>query len=330
MNDSQDCKREEQVDLNQQEVVGTAIKDIVFSMMKETGPLVRALLLKADGSRQEIKYDSTPRNDHISKILGGSPTILGQLPGNLDGVILTKKYSPDPLVDLPNKHTVVAPYGQVLGDVFVTRLDEDIQPQHFGIQEYETYCAWRDDPEVAAAMKVEGEVDKVEEVDDEVSAEEEPDMESAIMASVVKAYMAKNGGGAPTTEQVAKILDKIGFNVVDDIPAEEDGITPEEEREYLAEAFEREHGEKPTTEQLDKLMLELPKIKAAEEAMDFPEDDEDYVPPGSDQEEINLQEVVAKVESMIMEFPEMLLPDDDIKNIQGNDGKACDKGLLAG
>jgi len=307
MKDTKECKLEEKEDgLTQEELVETTVNDFC-AMMKEDGPVVRALLLKADGSVTEVNYDSTPRNDHISTILGGSPTIVGQLPGELDGVILTKKYTPDPKVDLPNQHNILAQYGQILGDVFVTRLDEKVQPQHFGISEWEsflsTHCNLTRDTE--ARYTENKEADNLRDVSEEEDEDEEVDPESAIMYSVVNAFMAKNGGVVPTAEQVADILDRMGFNVVDD-------LTVEQEREYLIEAFEKEHGVKPTAEQLEHLMQKITLTKTAElMSMDYPEDDDDdeeYVPSELDEKEYNMDDIKAQAQSMVMDFPDMILP----------------------
>jgi len=271
----------------EQELIGTLMKDF-SAMMNDVGPVVRALLLKADGSVLEVDYDSTPKNNHISKILGGAPTILGELPGNIDGVILTKKLTPDPMIDLPNQHTVVALFGEVvLGDVFVTRLDHDIQPQHFGLTEFK---AWKSSKEHCPSDKAFGKIEEVdfdeeEEFDYEVedNAEDEHDPANAIMHTVINTYMAKSGGKVPTAEQVKSILDQMGFNTVGE-------FSSEEERKLLAEAYETEHRERPTSEQLDIMMKKIPLIKAALLASDnFPdvtdEDmDEDWVPPDANNE----------------------------------------------
>jgi len=272
----------------EQELIGTLMKDF-SAMMNDVGPVVRALLLKADGSVLEVDYDSTPKNNHISKILGGAPTILGELPGNIDGVILTKKLTPDPMSDLPNQHTVVAPFGEVLGDVFVTRLDHDIQPQHFGLTEFES---WKSSNELCPSAKAFGkleEVSKVEDVDEEEefdyeaedNTDDEYDPADAIMHTVINTYMAKHGGKVPTAEEVKSIIDQMGFSTVSE-------FSSEEERKLLAEAYETEHGERPTSEQLDIMMKKIPRIKAALLSSDnFTEDtdeDADWVPPDANNE----------------------------------------------
>jgi len=272
---------------NQQEVIGTAMKDF-FSMMNEDGPVVRALLLKADGSVVEVDYDSTPKKDNISKILGGAPTILGELPGQLDGVILTKKLTPDPLVDSPNQNTILSVYGEVLGDVFVTRLDENIEPKHFGLSEFKTWESSR----YHRCGNIGNKVEELEEVDlddekefdweAEDTDEDEADVEDVVMQTVINAYMAKNGGKVPTAEEVEAILAQMGFNVVGE-------LSEEEERELLIVAYEKEHGIKPTHEQLDQMMLKLPRYKTAHLlSEDFPldDDDEDWEPPHAENERL--------------------------------------------
>jgi len=268
--------------------------------MNDAGPVVRALLLKADGSVLEIDYDSTPRNNLISKILGGAPTILGELSGKLDGVILTKKLSPDPLIDLPNRHTILLPYGEILGDVFVTRLDEHIQPRHFGLSEFESWKLSKDHcPCVTDCGKFDSFKEEEHVLDDEeefdfegensnedlfekeefdfgaeYSEEDEPDISIAKMYSAINENMAQHEGNFLSAEQITSVLDQLGFNVVG-------CLTAEEERELLVEAYLTGNGEKPTDEQLDKFMDILPRIKAAPflyEHFSENDEDEDWVP----------------------------------------------------
>jgi len=269
--------QKEHNDILQQEA---AIKD-VRAMMEEDGPVVRALLLKTNGSILEVGYDSTTRNDHISKILGGAPTILGEVPDQLDGVILTKKLTPNPLLDSPNQHKVLSAYGEVLGDVFVTRLDKNSQPQHFGLAEYEAWLSstghdggnnWEKVKEVELA-----DLDDKNEFDwdAEDTAEEDSDFEDGTMKTEMNAYMVNKEGKVPRAAEVKAILGHMGFNVVGELSAEE-------EREMLAMAYESEHGEKPTSEKLDQLIEKLPRLKTGlTRSTDFPEDeeDEDWVPP---------------------------------------------------
>jgi len=274
--------QKEHNDILQQEA---AIKD-VRAMMEEDGPVVRALLLKTNGSILEVGYDSTTRNDHISKILGGAPTILGEVPDQLDGVILTKKLTPNPLLDSPNQHKVLSAYGEVLGDVFVTRLDKNSQPQHFGLAEYEAWLSstghdggnnWEKVKEVELA-----DLDDKNEFDwdAEDTGDEDSDLEDGTMKNEMNAYMAKKEGKVPRAAEVKAILAHMGFSVVGD-------LSVEEERELLAVAYETEHEEKPTNEMLDQLMEKLPRLKTGlTRSTDFPEDeeDEDWVPPDVQEE----------------------------------------------
>lgn len=328
MEDTAESKLEEKRDIVNQEELQETLLDDFCAMMKENGPVVRALLFKADGSVVEVNYDSTPRNDHISTILGGSPTIVGELPGEPDGVILTKKYLPDPTVDFPNQHSILAPYRPVLGDVFATRLDEKVQPQHFGLLEWELWMSNYGNSNTENIVNFEGdtEADGIE-VHESDEAEEEVDAESAIMYSIVNAYMAKNGGAVPTAEQVADILDQMGFNVVDN-------LTMEEEKEYLIEAFEERHGVKPTAEQLENLMQKLPLTKAAQlMSMEYPDeddDDEDYIPSDQDEEEYNMEDIAAQAQSKVLDFPDPRVqgnkqPDHKIDERKNSEVETCER-----
>jgi len=316
--------QKEHNDVLQQEA---AIKD-VRAMMEEDGPVVRALLLKANGSILEVGYDSTIRNDHISKILGGAPTILGEVPDQLDWVILTKKLTPNPLLDSPNQHKILSAYGEVLGDVFITRLDKNSQPQHFGLAEYEAWLSskghdggynWEKVKEVELA-----DLDEKNEFDwdAEDTAEEDSDLEDGTMKTEINAYMEKKEGKVPRAAEVKAILAHMGFHIVGELSAEE-------ERELLAVAYETEHGEKPTIEKLDQLMKKLPRLKTTRaRSIDFPEDeeDEDWVPPDvQEQTSFNMGEQVESIEeddvvarnSMDTSLNSEKLPDgEEVKNAQ--------------
>jgi len=327
MEDTSASKLEEKLDRVKQEELQETLLDDFCAMMKGNGPVVRALLLKADGSVVEVNYDSTPRNDHISIILGGSPTIVGELPGEPDGVILTKKYLPDATIDFPNQHSILAPYGPVLGDVFATRLDEKVQPQHFGLLEWELWMSnyGNTDPDKILHFEGDKEADGIE-VHAEDETEEEVDAESAIMYSIVNAYMAKNGGTVPTAEQVADILDRMGFNVIDN-------LTVEEEKEYLIEAYEKEYGVKPTAEQLEHLMQKLPITKAAQLiSMEYPDEDndEDYIPTDQEEEEYDMEVIAAQAQSMVMDFPDVRVqgnkqPDHKIDEHKNRQEETCER-----
>jgi len=302
--------RENSDSAQQQEVIKTDMEEFC-AMMSNEGPMVRALLLKADGTVLEVDYDSTPMNNHISKILGGIPSILGQLPGQLDGVILTKKRTPDLQVDLPNQHTIVAPFGEVFGDVFVTRLDEHVHPQHFGLAEFDSWkssqqnsSSERDGGAVNAGTTKKVNLDDEEEFDYEFekgdvedfdldvkeefdydaedSDKDENEPRNAAMHSEISEQIAKCGGKVWTAEHVKSVLDHLGFNVVGD-------LSSDEERKLLVEAYMNKHGKKPSVEQLDNLMGILPRVKAApflyEDFPEVDEEDENWVPPEANDEE---------------------------------------------
>jgi len=123
--------------------------------------------------------------------------------------------------------------------------------------------------------------DSVEEAVDQDDDEQEFDQETndsgEFEYDIVnpKHNTEKHGGDFPTAEQITSILDKFGFNAVGE-------LTAEEERELLVEVYLNEHGEKPSAEQLVKLLEIIPRIKAAQFLYeDFPEndeEDEDWVP----------------------------------------------------
>lgn len=299
-------------------------------MMNSEGPVVKAVLLKSNGDIVELDWDSTVKKDHISEILGGPPTILGEFPGV--PVIFTQKKDTAEDDEL-NKHVLPSPYEKlkIYGDIFCIRMDETAEPEPFTKADYLQYrkdleegkievslsdtedeeefehlepneeeilalaeiiakelgvSTMKDVPTTevdavgtASAVALNGAEDDEEEeeeeddedIDDEERTKEE--QEEEILELAVDAYR-KITNQDPTEEQLAEIIERMGFNVIEgeEEPAE---ITKEDEEAMLVAYFEEFWGRPPTTEEVQKLMLKLPEFKAA---VNDESDEEDYVP----------------------------------------------------
>ena len=65
-------------EMDDEELIASAISgDKIKELLSSQGPSVKAVLLKSDGSVEEIIYDSTPSRNHVSEILGAPPSIIG-------------------------------------------------------------------------------------------------------------------------------------------------------------------------------------------------------------------------------------------------------------
>jgi len=87
------------------------------------------------GDIQEINLDITPSKNEIFKILGGSPTFIGQWP-ELDVVILKREFN------LEMNHNILPyPFGDeiVESPILLIRMDENSDPRDFTLEEYVSF-----------------------------------------------------------------------------------------------------------------------------------------------------------------------------------------------
>ena len=70
--------KEDMKEVDDGELIASAISgDKIKELLSSQGPTVKAVLLKSDGSAEQIMYDSTPSRNHVSEILGAPPSIIG-------------------------------------------------------------------------------------------------------------------------------------------------------------------------------------------------------------------------------------------------------------
>ena len=68
----------EQKEVDTEEAIGNALSgDKIRELLSAQGPTVKAVLLKTDGSVEEVNYDSTPSKMHAAELLGAPPSIIG-------------------------------------------------------------------------------------------------------------------------------------------------------------------------------------------------------------------------------------------------------------
>ena len=111
----------------------------VSDLMESDGPVVRCVFVRADsGLAEEIELDMTPKKAAPSAILGGTPTFAGTI-SSLDVVVMVLA---DPAGNLSrNKHVLPPPMDQreIVGPILMIRMDENSEPQHFTLAEYQKY-----------------------------------------------------------------------------------------------------------------------------------------------------------------------------------------------
>ena len=101
------------------------------------------LLLKTNGSIEEITLDMSLHTNNISLLLQDKLTFAGQIlrePTNINAVIMygassEKKNLPKNTCILPKPFDEITIYG----DIFIISMDNNSEPQNFTIQDYNEY-----------------------------------------------------------------------------------------------------------------------------------------------------------------------------------------------
>ena len=106
----------------------------IKNMLKKTD-IVTAVLLKYDGKLEEIKYDTTSKS--INKILGGRPTIIGELE-DIQVIIVRTINS---RIKKLNNHILPVPFcnNSYNGDYLLYRIDLNGNSKNFTLNEYKKY-----------------------------------------------------------------------------------------------------------------------------------------------------------------------------------------------
>jgi hypothetical protein len=130
-----------------------SLMSMIASMKQQSGPIVTAVHLRADGTSAQVTLDMTPKEDAVGKLLGGKATFVGSYPAPLEGVVMSLQDAVAKKMKSPvNKHVLPPPYdrdaGTIRGDLVVLRMDKDSNPASITLEEFEQYKA---NPEAAVA-----------------------------------------------------------------------------------------------------------------------------------------------------------------------------------
>ena len=200
------------------------------AMMNSAGPVVSCVFIPSDtGVAEEVQLDMTPKLAAPKVQLGGSPTFAGTFE-TLDVVVMCLR---DPPTGTPvNPHALPRPMdkAKVTGPLLMIRMDENSEPQHFTLKEYEAYKA---NPTVAessasgaaASADQEGNED-VDEADSNEDDDNEGDEEEDYMEHVVlriAAVFKEKTGRDPTPEEVQALLTKMQEGCVEDEEEDNEG-----------------------------------------------------------------------------------------------------------
>lgn len=235
--------------------------NVFQSILAQTGPTVKAVLIKVSGKTTEKSLDMTPQADAVTKVLGGSATIVGQYK---NGAVIMKLRKPDEDCD-SNKVKLPAPFSEekVDGPILLVRMDQSSEPQDFTIEDFTSLC---------------------EDGDAEMEVEEESESISASAAQSI-ADIARNLGSAH------------GAKIVEFYEKEIAAIENQSELKRVAEAIGQVHGKriaqfmendsKPGSGEVSAAMLVEDDLEEEEEDEDPDFNPEDVVASETGEEDVD-------------------------------------------
>ena len=180
--------------------------DKIKSVMSSEGPVVKSVLLKADGTVEELVVDCTPKlkATHLAVRCNSNETIMlaGQwcdLPclgnGDYSLVLIAKAEQFSSALPI-NTHKLQPPFheAEIRGDVLLLLHDENVEPINFSREDYAKFCLeeikeWA--PEDARDEE-EGDEEEDDDDDDDDNDDEDDDDEE--------------GEEGPTEEEIAEIM----------------------------------------------------------------------------------------------------------------------------
>jgi Family of unknown function (DUF5880) len=111
----------------------------VTAVMSSEGPIVTVVMLRANGSIEELVLDMSPKLQLVAKELGGSVGFLGQWE-MLEVVLVIRADQDDEKVAISSQK-LQPPFhdASVRGDIMLMRNDEDGLPVDFTLKEYQTF-----------------------------------------------------------------------------------------------------------------------------------------------------------------------------------------------
>jgi hypothetical protein len=225
----------------------------VKSLMSSEGPVVKAVLLEHGGTQKEINVDMTPAKNELSKLLGGSPTFVGQYT-DIEAVVMARRDHDSPDSTMPkNANELKYPLHEVsvCGDMVVLKM-VNAEPTDMKLSEY---SEWREKEPVLEEEEEEEEGEGENEEGDEGEDDDESEDD-----------------GEENEEEENSADD--GEQEGEDDEEDEDDADDDDEGENLFhqmlfnkvyESFKAEHGREPTEEELTKVMDSLNAVIGAEE-----------------------------------------------------------------
>lgn len=177
----------------------------IKKIMESDGAMVKCVLLKQDGSTQELSLDMSPKLGKVQETLGGSISFLGQWEDI--GAVAVVSGEADEDESNRNAHKLQPPLHNrdAFGDILVIRYDDNGVEKDLTVQEYEEFSK-----QVIEAWEPEEESDESEDDDEEESENDEDDemqlVNVAMLQSRLAAAFKEAHNRDPTEEELEELL----------------------------------------------------------------------------------------------------------------------------
>eukprot|EP00939_MAST-03C_sp_MAST-3C-sp1_P000101 g101.t1 len=244
----------------------------ITKIMNSDGPVCKCVVLRTDGTAEEVDVDMTPKKQNVTNMLGGRTSFVGQWDDI--GVIVCcadqNALGEDAKI---NKHKLQPPLHKavVKGIIVLTRSGEEGEPLDFTLKEWQNFLK-KDIPEWEVdenlVVKVDGEADQDDEEEEEDGEDEynpsegEEDEDDGfdgfidmLLGRVVQQFVSKHGR-EPSEEEAQELENALRVKLGGAAPGEEE--EEEEEEEEASKEVDNDAGAVETKEPADaKQVLDL-------------------------------------------------------------------------
>eukprot|EP01084_Bolivina_argentea_P291408 500834_1 len=210
---SEDIKQEDIPEQTEEELIANAFTgDKIKELLAAKGPTVSAILLKPNGSIEQILYDSTPSKNHVTEILGGPPTIIGQYV-DLDVIVVGQRYNVSPTEHPLNTHKLRYPFNDstIHGNIFLYRFNQDCVMEDFTIEEYNEFISKSNEDigKVFTPKVLPQDIEPEDDIDDidDIDGDEEYQFMRTVILNKLRQEFPKKFGREPTEEELESYME---------------------------------------------------------------------------------------------------------------------------
>ena len=195
--------------------------------MASDGPVVSCVILRADGSQEEIKLDTSPRKRQAEDFLGGACTMLGEWSEQM--VVLIARQDYEDASQSLSQHKLQPPFHayKIHGDILLMKLGEDSTPLNYTLTEYTEF----------QQLEIEEWLLPSEDEEDEDGSDDGSDADFAehLFLQLVDKFVSDHKGREPTKDELvvieAQVQDMISDMATNNDDEDDDSGSDEEEDE---------------------------------------------------------------------------------------------------